>query len=156
MAIRQYSSVTFAALAAVALLGGCAEMERRQAPPAVAYNPPAPALAAMPAVAVTRYRVAFANNSAQIDAAGQQSIASAAELMASNSALVATVIGSSDPVGSDAANMALSRKRAGAVHDALLRTGKVQEQRIETRWTGERAPAGAADQNVRMVEIAVH
>ena len=56
--------------------------------------------------------------------------------------------------------MRLSQMRAGAVHNALLRTGKVTEQRLDTRWTGERqatgapvAPIGPSD---RAVEIAVH
>jgi hypothetical protein len=47
------------------------------------------------------------------------------------------------------------------VHDALLRTGKVAEARIETRWTGERQanaqqPGSGADGSYRAVEIAVH
>ncbi len=160
MAILRHMSFPLAA-ASLSVLAGCAMMERPSPPPVVAYNPPSPALAAMPAVAVTRYRVAFASNSAVIDAEGQMAIDSAAELMRGNGVLIATVIGSSDPVGSDAANMVLSRKRAAAVHNALLRTGKVTEQRIETRWTGERMaaaqPAGApVDARARSVEIAVH
>jgi outer membrane protein OmpA-like peptidoglycan-associated protein len=159
-----FSSRTTAKLASVAgflLLAGCANMYQPPARPATAYNPPSAALATMPNAAVTRYLVAFANNSSIIDADGQTSIDSAATLMQGNAALIATVIGSSDPVGSDASNMLLSKQRARAVHDALLHTGKVTEQRIETRWTGERnaanpAPGATPDAPARSVEIAVH
>jgi OOP family OmpA-OmpF porin len=146
-------------LASLLLLGGCAQMYQQPAKPAVAYHPPGAALAALPAGAVTRFSVAFASNSADIDAAGMTAISGAADLMQTNAAFVATVIGSSDPSGSDAGNMLLSKQRAMAVHTALLQTGKVTEQRIETRWMGDRPQASGdvtAAPNVRGVEIAVH
>jgi outer membrane protein OmpA-like peptidoglycan-associated protein len=150
-----------ASIAAFALLAGCAEMNRLTAPPAVAYNPPGTALAALPSADVARYRVTFATGSYRIDADGQAAINSAADSMQSNPALTATVIGSADSVGGDASNMLLSKQRATAVHNALLETGKVTEQRIETRWVGQRQPAdtttgAVADPNDRAVEIAVH
>jgi outer membrane protein OmpA-like peptidoglycan-associated protein len=81
--------------------------------------------------------------------------------MQGNTALMATVVGRSDAVGGDAANMRLSKQRADAVRRALLRTGKVTAQRIEERWTGER-PEGnrpmvaGADASNRVVDIALH
>jgi outer membrane protein OmpA-like peptidoglycan-associated protein len=161
MTFLSHTTAKLATAAGFLLLAGCANMYQRSAPPAAAYNPPSAALAAIPNADVTRYLVAFANNSARIDADGMTSINSAATLMQGNAALTATVIGSSDPVGSDAANMLLSKQRARAVHDALLQTGKVTEQRIVTRWTGERsaadpAPGAKPDAPARSVEIAVH
>ena len=57
--------------------------------------------------------------------------------------------------------MRLSRERAGAVRTALLNTGMVPAQQIETRWTGERQQNGetainVADASSRAVDIGVH
>ena len=158
MATLLRHSTRLAATAAFALLAGCAQMTGPAAPAATAYNPPSSALATMPAGQITRFRVAFATGSTQIDADGTIAVNNVAALMQSNPALIATLIGASDGVGSDASNMLLSKQRAGAVHNALLQTGKVKEQRIETRWIGERGPAplNVADANFRAVEIAVH
>jgi len=76
-------------------------------------------------------------------------------------ALTATLVGKTDSVGSDAANMRLSQQRAAAVRNALLATGKVPAQRIQTRWTGERPQTAqpisdAADASNRVVDIGVH
>lgn len=157
MALFLRHSTRLAATAAFALLAGCAQMNRPEAPPVTAYNPPNPALATMPAAQVTRFRVAFATGSSKIDADGAIAVANVANLMQTNPALMATLVGASDGVGTDASNMLLSKQRAGAVHNALL-ARKVPEQRIETRWIGERGPApmNAADANYRAVEIAVH
>lgn len=151
-----------ASFTALALLAGCAQ---HSAPPAVAaavpYNPPGTALAALPKADITWYRVDFATNSAHIDAAGRQAIATAADSMQGNTALTATVIGKTDAVGNDAANMRLSEQRARAVRNALMQTGKIAPQRIETRWTGDRQPAAAvpvdvADSGSRAVDIGIH
>ena len=148
-----------AATAAFALLAGCAQM-MPAAPPAapVAYNPPSAALATLPADTVTRFRVSFATGSAQVDAEGNIAVGNIVAVMQNNPGMIATLVGSSDGVGTDASNMLLSKQRATAVHNALLQTGKVPERRIETRWIGERGPApiNAADANYRTVEIAVH
>ncbi len=103
----------------------------------------------------------FANNSYLIDASGQQAINNAAASMQGNSALTATVIGKTDSAGSDAANMRLSQQRASAVRTALLQTGKVSAQQIETRWTGERqqgtqTTSDVADPGNRAVDIGIH
>jgi outer membrane protein OmpA-like peptidoglycan-associated protein len=164
--IRQ-NTLRLAALAGFGLLGGCAQLYGSPAPAPVAYNPPGTALAALPAENVTRFRVTFASASTAIDADGQATVNSAADAMQANAALTATVIGSSDTVGSDASNMLLSKQRAVAVHDALIRTGKVPDARIETRWTGDRqanaqpvvagqTQAIMADAGSRAVEIALH
>jgi outer membrane protein OmpA-like peptidoglycan-associated protein len=55
----------------------------------------------------------------------------------------------------------LSHRRADAVRDALVYDGRVAQDRVETRWTGESrhgVPTGdavAAAAN-RVVDIAIH
>jgi len=116
----------------------------------------------MPASGVTWYHVTFATNSYQIDPTGQQVINTAASSMQGNTALTATLIGKTDSVGGgDASNMRLSQQRADAVRTALLNTGMVPAQQIETRWTGERQQSGqtatdVADASNRAVDIGVH
>ncbi len=151
-----------ASFAAFAFLAGCAQ---HSAPPpvvaAVPYNPPGTALAALPKADITWYHVDFPTGSAHIDAAGRQAITTVAESMNGNTALTATVIGKTDTVGNDAANMRLSEQRARAVRNALVQVGHVAPQRIETRWTGDRHPAtaipvDATDTGSRAVDIAIH
>ena len=157
MSFLSSKSARLASVAAFVLLAGCAQ----QSQPAARYNPPGTALAELPAGNVTWYHVMFANGSYQIDANGQQAINSAADSMQSNGALTATVIGKTDSAGGDAANMRLSQQRANAVRTALLQTGKVSAQQIETRWTGERqqgaqTASDVADPSNRAVDIGVH
>jgi outer membrane protein OmpA-like peptidoglycan-associated protein len=160
MSLFSRRAAKLASVAAFVLLAGCAQ----QAPPAqpvARYNPPGNALAQLPPANVTWYHVMFANNSYLVDAAGQQAIENVADSMQGNSGLTATVIGKTDAVGGDAANMRLSEKRANAVRMALLQTGKVPADRIETRWTGDRQPGAApmgdvADAGNRAVDIGVH
>lgn len=159
MATLSRHSTRIAATAAFAFLAGCAQMAPVAPPPAaVAYNPPSPALANLPTESVTRFRVSFATGSAQVDADGGIAVSNIAAMMQTNPGMIATLVGSSDGIGTDVSNMLLSKQRATAVHNALLQTGKVPERRIETRWIGERGPApiNAADANYRTVEIAVH
>ena len=153
-------SAGLASVAAFVLLAGCAQ-QSQSAAPAARYNPPGAALAELPAANVTWFHVMFANNSDLIDASGQQTINNAAASMQGNSALTATLIGKTDSAGNDAANMRLSQQRASAVRTALLQTGKVSAQQIETRWTGERqqgtqTASDVADPSNRAVDIAVH
>jgi outer membrane protein OmpA-like peptidoglycan-associated protein len=70
-----------------------------------------------------------------------------------------TVIGKTDRVGAAPANMALSRRRANAVRDALVAAG-VPAASIVTSWTGEgkqqMATADEVDQQGnRVVDITV-
>ncbi len=157
MRILQRNTTRVVATAAFALLAGCAQMNPQPAPPApVAYNPPAAAVAAMPTADATHYRIGFASGSSQIDSAGMATVASVADLIQANAALTATLVGTADALGSDASNMALSKKRSIVVHNALLRTGKVAEARLDTRWVGERQPDATPELAVRSVEIILH
>jgi outer membrane protein OmpA-like peptidoglycan-associated protein len=160
MSFLSRSSAQAASIAALALLAGCAQQSQPVAV-AVPYNPPSTALAALPPANVVWYHVSFDSSSARIGMDGQQAINDAANNLQSNSALTATVIGKTDSVGSDRANMRLSEQRANAVRMALLQTGKVPAQRIETRWTGQRQQTGqpmsnVADASNRMVDIGIH
>ena len=47
------------------------------------------------------------------------------------------VVGRTDATGSPDYNMQLSQKRAAAVRDALVATGKIDATQIDTAWTGE-------------------
>jgi outer membrane protein OmpA-like peptidoglycan-associated protein len=151
-----------AAVAAVALLAACDQQPApAPAPPPVAYNPPSPALAQTPQSEIGWYQVTFGAGSAQIDAYGRGTIGRIADAMQADPGLIATIVGKADTVGNDANNMRLAKLRADAVHNALLRTGKVTEARLDTRWTGSR-PEGArpmvagADVSNRVVDIALH
>jgi outer membrane protein OmpA-like peptidoglycan-associated protein len=160
MFLRSSSSIRVASIAAFALLAGCAQQNQPVAQ-ATPYNPPGAALAQLPAANVTWFHVMFANDSTQIDPAGQQAINSAAASMQGNTALTATVIGRSDSSGNATGNMRLSQERANAVRTALLQTGKVSVQQIETRWTGQRqqgtqTTSDVADVSNRVVDIGVH
>jgi OOP family OmpA-OmpF porin len=162
MSLFLRNSARLASIAAFTLVAGCAQQSPPQAAAVVPYNPPGTALAALPAGGITWYHVTFATNSYRIDPAGQQAINTAAASMQNNTALTATLIGKSDSTGGgDASNMRLSERRAGAVRTALLNTGMVQAQQIETRWTGERQQSGqtatdVADASSRAVDIGVH
>jgi outer membrane protein OmpA-like peptidoglycan-associated protein len=145
------------------LLAACAagEPPRQQAQPTVPFNPPSTAILALPASQVTWHHVSFGTSGYEIGAEGQQIIRDVADTLQGNPALVATIVGKTDAVGSDAANMRLSQRRAAAVREALISTGKVQPSRLELKWTGERqqsVPTGndvSAERN-RAVDIAVH
>ena len=145
----------------ILLLAGCGQMNPAPAPPPVAYNPPSPTVAAMPASDVNRFHVGFATGYAEIGPNGQSAINGAAAALQANPALIATLVGSADTGGRDQANMMLSKQRAMAVHNALLRTGKVRENQIDTHWVGDRRAgpnpgatvAGVSD---RSVEITLH
>jgi len=161
MSVYLSHSIKLASATAFVLLAGCAMQSQAPAPVAVRYNPPGADLAAVPAANITWYHVMFANNSDQIDATGQQAINNAVDSMQGNAALTATVIGKTDSAGSAAGNMRLSQERANAVRTALLQTGKISAQQIETRWTGERqqgaqTTSDVADASNRAVDIGVH
>jgi outer membrane protein OmpA-like peptidoglycan-associated protein len=113
-----------------------------------------------PAPPPEAYHVAFATDSYAIDAAGQQVIDNVANTAAGQSGARITLIGRTDPAGSPAFNMQLSQKRATAVHDALVATGKIAPDKIETSWAAEKeqpAAGGVAEApGDRVVDIFIH
>src|SRR5204862_3805069 len=105
--------------------------------------------------------ISFSIDSFSIDGAGQRTIYAFADATRSNKTASVTIVGRADPTGSPAYNMQLSKKRAIAVHDALINSGQVAPDQIETAWTSEwLAAAGTAGTNPprgsRVVDIFVH
>ena len=113
---------------ALSMVAGCAE----QAPPA----PPQTAAAAGPELAGAWYQVYFDTNSSDINPRGQMIVKTVSNLVANSGTTRVTVIGRTDRIGAAPANMALSRRRAEAVRNALVAAG-VPAGRIDTSWTGE-------------------
>ena len=144
------------AIGMISLLAACTQPG--EAPPhAVASNPPPVA----PGPSAVWYTVSFDSSSFAVNDAGRSELKDVIAVMLKNPALSATIIGKTDTVGSPDYNMHLSHQRADAVRDALVYSGKIAADRVETRWTGERrpnVPTGndvAAAQN-RVVDIALH
>jgi len=153
MSRRTISWRQLAAVAAISLLGACAQ----NAPHAVASNPPPVA----PGPTAVWYHVSFDSNSFAIDTAGQKVVADVTTFLRANPASIATIIGKTDTVGSKDYNMHLSHQRADAVRDALVYNDNVAAERVETRWTGENRQHVATGNDVavasnRVVDIAIH
>ncbi len=115
--------------------------------------------APVPQLAGAWYQVQFDSNKFDIDPRGSVIVNTAASVATGNTATHVTVIGRTDRVGSAAANLALSQKRADQVRDALIAAG-VPADRIDTRWTGEskqEVPTGndVEEARNRVVDITV-
>jgi outer membrane protein OmpA-like peptidoglycan-associated protein len=109
--------------------------------------------------------VLFAFGSAVLTAAGQAEVARVAAQLEQHGDATVTVVGHTDRIGSDAANMALSQRRAQSVRDALVSNG-VAASSIRAVGAGESQPVvqcgeGSRNEVVaclapnRRVEIAV-
>ena len=109
---------------------------------------------------IDAYHVDFATDSYSIQPAGQQAINSVAQAVDGKSGAKVTIVGRTDAAGTPAYNMQLSQKRATAVHDALIATGKITPEQIETSWTGEKLQSAAAGATPppgdKVVDIYVH
>jgi len=107
------------------------------------------------------YHIAFDASSFTIDGVGQRTIYAVADAVKANSAASITIVGRADAAGSTDYNRQLSKKRALAVHDALIATGQIVPDQIETSWTSEKlGVSGAASTTPapgrRVVEIFVY
>lgn len=146
-------------LAACGNAGLTGTQPQRPAAPPVAFNPPPQALT-QPEADVRWHQVRFPTASTRVGEGDRETIREVAAAMREENALRATVIGRADPVGRDQANLRLSRQRAMAVRDALVREG-VARDRIDTRWTGDRRPPAAQGPDTteeggdRVVDIAL-
>jgi len=108
----------------------------------------------------TIYPVSFPMGSIVLHTADCETIHGVAAMMARDPALVATVLGKTDTVGTSEYNEHLTQRRAEAVSNTLVRTYKVAANRVEMRWTGESEPVvPTADQTAelqnRVVEIVL-
>jgi OOP family OmpA-OmpF porin len=131
----------------LAALGGCAQPERAAAP-----RPGAEQAGAW-------YQIYFEAGDARVKDKAGEIIASIARLAAREGPSRLTVIGRTDRIGAAPPNMALSRRRADAVRDALIAAG-VPASSIVTAWTGEVGRQKAMmtdsdDQGDRVVDITV-
>lgn len=138
------------ALFALGILAGCAQ----QAAP-----PPQAAVTMAPQLAGAWYQVYFDSDKSDIDARGSMMIERVAYVVKNNTATRVSVIGRTDRVGTQAANIALSQRRAERVREALKVAG-VPAARIDTIWTGEVQQDVAtndqvAEQRNRVVDITV-
>jgi len=107
------------------------------------------------------YHVTFDTGSYAVGPAGEQVVHDVASMVESDKTASITIVGRADATGSPAYNMKLSQKRAIAVHDALIATGKIARDQIETAWTSEQPENAAAASNAasvgsRVVDIFVH
>ena len=108
----------------------------------------------------TAHFVYFATGSYALTPEDQDHIRDVAGMILSTPAVVATIIGKTDTVGSAEFNEHLSQRRAEAVFEALVYTHKVPSHRVRLHWTGERLPyISTADEQAeaqnRMVAIIV-
>ena len=82
----------------------------------------------------------FAFNSAELDPASDPAIAALAEVLARHRDWTGTIEGHTDSVGTAAANLALSERRASALRDRLVSTHKVDPARLVTQGYGSSRP----------------
>jgi OOP family OmpA-OmpF porin len=146
-----------AAFSALSVLAACAQTQPMPPQPMVMSNPPPVA----PGPGAVWFHVNFDTNSFAVDQAGSAVVADMTRFLQANPGAVATIIGRTDTVGSNDYNMRLSHRRADAVRDALVYSGAVSADRVETRWTGETRPIVATPNGApaainRVVDIAMH
>ena len=82
----------------------------------------------------------FAFNSAVLDPASDPAIAALAEVLARHPDWTGTIEGHTDSVGTDAANLALSERRAVALRDRLVADHEVGPGRLGTKGYGSSRP----------------
>lgn len=124
--MHRLSKQTLAALAAACLTAACATAPEAPAP---APEPPPPAPASFNHTLSGDALFAFGKASVDglSDAGRAELDALAMRVLATPGIEVVHVIGHSDRIGKDAANLELSRKRAAAVRDHLLAAGVPEE-----------------------------
>lgn len=84
--------------------------------------------------------ILFAINSAEVKSDNEGTIKEVAAAMAENPELKIKIIGHTDNIGKPDANLILSARRAESVRDALVKTYKINTDRIETEGKGSNAP----------------
>jgi outer membrane protein OmpA-like peptidoglycan-associated protein len=89
-------------------------------------------------------QVLFDFDKADLKPAGQQIVAGVVQEMKENPQLRAHLIGHADATGSDQYNMGLSKRRAEATRNAMVRQG-ISADRITVEWKGESEPIAPND-----------
>ncbi len=148
------SSKFFGCLAAVVIVTLLAACNMGNRP--MANSGPPPRATAEASV----YQVVFDAGSASISPAGQRAIEDVSSVVEGNKAALVTIVGRSDATGGADYNMQLSKKRAEAVRDALVASGKIDPTHINTAWTGEERQDvgtynGVSESGNRVVDIYI-
>lgn len=86
--------------------------------------------------------ILFDVNSATIKPESNSVLKEIGNLMKENEGLKIKIVGHTSSDGDDAANLELSKKRAVAIKDALVKDFKIDESRIQTEGKGETQPVG--------------
>jgi len=92
----------------------------------------------------TKEKVLFDFDKADLKPAGQQIVAEVVKDMKENAQLRAHLIGHADSTGSDQYNMGLSKRRAEATRNAMVKMG-IPAAYITTDWKGEKEPIASND-----------
>jgi outer membrane protein OmpA-like peptidoglycan-associated protein len=96
--------------------------------------------AAVPAWALSPFFVFFDTGSARLTPAAEAVLDNAAAAIRTADVREIEIMGATDRVGSDVANLALSRRRAEVVRDALLARGMSRHVRVRLTAAGETRP----------------
>ncbi|MBK1836436.1 OmpA family protein [Azospirillum sp. YIM B02556] len=122
--------------------------------------PPLPGPAAMPAPELrAAFRVEFDFNSARIRPESQAILDRLATVMATAGDTRFRIVGHTDAVGGDAANLALSKRRAAAVVGYLVSHHHIRADRLEASGMGARElllpdqPKAAGNRRVEIVNL---
>ncbi|SMF82781.1 Outer membrane protein OmpA [Azospirillum oryzae] len=128
--------------------------------PAPVTVPPLPEPAAVPAPELrAAFRVEFDFNSARIRPESRAILDKVAAVMAAAGNTRFRIVGHTDGVGSDAANLALSKRRATAVVEYLVSHHHIRRDRLEASGMGARElllpdqPKAAANRRVEIVNL---
>lgn len=109
------------------------------APPVAVAVPSPPPLPPRPQALGASLQIVFDFGSARVGAQSQRVLDRVAAAMAvAEEGVRFRIVGHTDAVGSDAANLALSRRRAQAVRDYLVTERGIAPERLETDGQGER------------------
>jgi outer membrane protein OmpA-like peptidoglycan-associated protein len=92
----------------------------------------------------TKEKVLFDFDKADLKPAGQQIVAEVVKDMKENAQLRAHLTGHADATGSDAYNMGLSKRRAEATRNAMIKQG-IPAANITIDWKGEKEPIASND-----------
>lgn len=94
------------------------------------------------------YGIYFDVNSDQLRPQSAATLKTIADILTENPELRIRIVGHTDADGNDAANLDLSKRRAGAVQQALVNSFGITAARIETDGKGEKEPVAPNNNGV--------